>query len=137
MAAEKGRNFLLKVTDGVSPVVFTTLAGLKTTGMTIGNTQVDITTKDSAGWRELLGDAGDRTVSISATGVFKDSASEDLVRGYALTGTIDQYQIAMESGDDFTGGFQVASLEFTGEHNGAREYSITLESDGVIAFTSA
>lgn len=60
MAAEKGSAFLLKVGDGAMPPVFTTVAGLRTTQLTINSDTVVITNKGSGGWRELLSGAGFR-----------------------------------------------------------------------------
>ena len=37
---------------------------------------VNVTTKDSGGWRELLSGAGVRSVSVSAAGIFTGSAAE-------------------------------------------------------------
>jgi hypothetical protein len=76
MSAEKGSAFLLKVGDGGSPVGYTTVAGLRTTQMTVNGAMVEITSKDSGGWRDLLSGAGVRSVSVSAAGVFTGSAAD-------------------------------------------------------------
>ena len=135
MAAETGKAFILKVGDGATAETFTTVGGMRTTGLTINNEQVDITDKDSAGKRELLADAGVQTVSVSGSGVFKDSASEATIQTNCLAQTIDNYEIAFADGDKFSGGFQIASLEYTGEYNGARLYSVSLESSGPVTYT--
>lgn len=137
MAAEKGRAFVLKVGDGATSEAFTTVGGMRTTSLTINGEQVDVTDKDSAGWRELLAAAGVTSVSLSGSGVFKDTASEATIRANALAQSIDNYQIVFESADYFEGGFQIASLEYAGEYNGARTYNITLESSGQVTYTSA
>ena len=54
MAAERGSAFLLKIGDGASPPGFVTVAGLKTTQLSINGDAVAITNKGSGGWRELL-----------------------------------------------------------------------------------
>ena len=58
MPAEKGSAFLLKVGDGAATPVYTTLAGLRTTQLSINGDSVVITNKGSGGWRELLSGAG-------------------------------------------------------------------------------
>lgn len=133
MAAQKGRSMLIKKGDGATSEQFTTIAGLKSTSFAIANELVDITNKDSAGWRELLAAAGTRTVTLSGSGVFKDSAIEAAVLADALDSSIDNYQIVFEDGSGFVGAFQIANLEKTGEHNGAVEYSLTLESSGAVS----
>ena len=94
MSAEKGSAFLLKVGDDGSPVGYTTVAGLRTTQMTVNGAMVEITSKDSGGWRELLSGAGVRSVSVSAAGVFTGSAAENRVKGNALAGVLDDYRLA-------------------------------------------
>ena len=58
MSAEKGSAFLLKIGNGASPPVYGTVAGLRTTQLSINGEAVNITSKDSGGWRELLTGAG-------------------------------------------------------------------------------
>lgn len=137
MGAEKGRAFVLKVGDGATAEAFSTVGGMRSTSMRINGEVVDVSDKDSAGWRELIANAGLRSVSVSGSGVFKDTASELSVQTKALNQTIDTYQIVFESGDKFTGEFQVTSLEFSGDHQNARLYSISLESSGAVTFTAA
>ncbi len=137
MAAEKGRAFLLKIGDGQPSESFATVAGMRSTRLSINSELVDITNKDSAGWRELLSDAGIRKVSVSGAGVFTNSQAESDLQGKALAGTIANCRIVFESGDMFAGAFLVSALDYAGEHNGERSYTLSLESSGAIAFVAA
>ncbi len=130
MAAEKGSAFLLKIGDGGLPVIFSTLAGLKTTNFSINAETVNITHKGSGGWRELLSGAGIRSVSVSGSGVFTNSTAEARLRVKALAGDLDDYQLSFESGETIRAKFQVSRLDYAGDYNGERTYSITLESSG-------
>lgn len=132
MAAEKGSAFLLKVGDGGDPVVFATVAGLRTTQLSVNGEAVVITSKDSGGWRELLSGAGVRSVSVSGAGVFTGSAAEARVKGNALTGVLDDYRLAFESGATMTGKFLVTRLDYAGDFNGERSYTLSLESSGSV-----
>lgn len=139
MAKYKGRLFLVKRGQGDGPPeTFTTVGGMRSTGMTINNETVDVTDKGSAPWRELLAGAGLKSMSISLAGVFKNDAELKALqqRILATDGTdILNFQIISESGDKFVGAFQITSLERTGEHVGEEQYSISLESSGAITFT--
>jgi TP901-1 family phage major tail protein len=135
MAAEKGRAFVLKIGDGGDPEAFTTIGGMRTTQFAINNEIVDITNKGSAGWRELLGGAGVRSVSLRGAGVFTDSAAEMSLQAKMLAGSVDNYEVLFESGDSFAGAFQAVSLEYAGDHNGERTYTLRLESSGQVSFT--
>ena len=130
MAAERGSAFLLKIGDGATPPAFTTIAGLRTTQLAINSETVVITNKGSGGWRELLSNAGFRSVSLSGAGVFNGSAAEARVKANALSGTIDSYQVTFESGDTMTGKFLVTRLDYAGDFNNERSYTIALESSG-------
>ncbi|MDO7843746.1 phage major tail protein, TP901-1 family [Sphingomonas immobilis] len=132
MAAESGRAFLLKVGNGAVPVVYSTVAGLRTTQLSVNGEMVAITSKDSGGWRELLSGAGVRSVSVSGAGVFTGSAAETRLRGNALSGAIDDYRLSFESGETMTGRFLVTRLDYAGDFNGERSYTLSLESSGPV-----
>lgn len=91
-----------------------------------------ITSKDSGGWRELLSGAGVRSVSVAAAGVFTGSAAELRVKASALAGTLDDYRLTFESGETMTGRFLVTRLDYAGDYNGERSYTIALESSGAV-----
>ncbi len=134
MAAEKGTAFLLKISDGATPPVFTTLAGLRATGLTLNAEAVNITNKDSGGWRQLLAGAGVRSVALSGSGVFTNSAAETRLRAAAMAAEINDYRIVFESSDSFSGKFMVTRLEYSGDYNGERTYAVALESSGPAQF---
>ena len=133
MPIEKGSAFLLKIGDGASPPAFATVAGLRATMLSINGDAVNVTTKDSAGWRELLSGAGVRSVSVTAAGIFTGSAAETRVQGHALSGTIDDYELAFESGARMRGRFLVTRLDHSGDFNGERQYALSLESSGPVS----
>ncbi len=137
MAAEKGSAFLLKISDGAVPPVFTTVAGLRATGLTINSDSVNITTKESGGWRDLLSGAGLRSLSLTGSGVFTNSVSETRLRNNALAGVIDDYKIVFESSDSLSGKFQITRLDYSGDYNGERTYAVTLESSGIAQFSAS
>ncbi len=138
MTAQKGSLVLLKVGDGATPTeTFTTVGGLRTTNFTHNNQTVDATNKDSGAWRELLDGAGTRSVSISGSGVFTDSAAEETVRGYAMNNAINNYELTFGNGDKLSGPFQITSYQRAGSYNDAETYSITLASAGQVSFVTA
>lgn len=137
MTAQKGRLLVLKIGDGATSEVFTTVAGLRANSLTINNEMVDVTTKDDLGWRKLLEGVSFKSMSLSGSGLIQDSANRVAVTGKALSGSIDNYEIYFEDGDKFAGAFQCTSAEITGNHDGAEEYSISLESSGTVTYTAA
>ena len=132
MAAEKGSAFLLKIGDGQEPVSYSTIAGLRTTQLSVNGEPVAITNKDSGGWRELLSGAGVRSVSVSGAGVFTGSDAELRIKNHALGGVIDAYELSFEGGDRMRGDFLVTRLDYSGDYNGERSYTLSLESSGAV-----
>ena len=132
MTAQKGSAFLLKIANGATPAVYQTVAGLRTTQMSIAGDPVVITTKESGGWREMLSGAGVRSVSVSAAGIFLGSAAEAQVRANAMNGTLDDYELSFEDGEKLRGRFLVQKLDYSGDFNGERNYTLQLESSGAV-----
>jgi TP901-1 family phage major tail protein len=132
MTAQKGAAFLLKISDGATPPAYQTVAGLRTTQLTVAGETVVVTHKGSGGWRELLSGAGVRSVSVSAAGIFLGSAAEARLRANALAGTLDAYELSFEDGEKLRGAFLVQRLDYAGDFNGERNYTLQLESSGEV-----
>ncbi len=132
MTAQKGSAFLLKIGDGAQPPAYQTVAGLRTTQMSINGDAVVITHKESGGWRDLLSGAGVRSVSVSAAGIFLASDAEADIRAHALAGTIEEYELSFEDGSRLRGRFLVQRLDYAGDFNGERNYTMQLESSGAV-----
>ena len=142
MPAGKGSSFLLKDNSTGTPA---TIGGLRSTSMTINGEAVDIPTKDSNAFissgndkaRDLLQGGGVRSMSITASGVFTDSSTENILRGFAFDGAIQNYDLVFSDGSKISGAFLVTSYERAGEFNGEETYSVTLESSNTITYTNA
>ncbi|WP_234188668.1 phage major tail protein, TP901-1 family [Shinella sp. NM-101] len=132
MVAQKGRDLLLKIDDGAG---FATVAGLRSKRLSFNAALVDVTDAESAGrWRELLGGAGVQRAALSGSGIFKDQASDALVRSLFFAGTIAGWQIVIPDFGTVAGPFQIASLEYSGAHDGEVLFEIALESAGALTF---
>ena len=136
MAAQKGKDLLLKLdADGAGS--FATVAGLRSRTFAVNTETVDITHSESAGrWRELLEGAGARNARVSGAGIFKDAATDALIRSYAFNGTIRAWQIVVPDFGTIQGPFQIASFELSGRHDGEIAFEISLDSAGELAFTA-
>lgn len=137
ISAQKGRAFLLKVATGASPTAYVTASGLRATDLTINGNPVDITTKTSNGWRELLPDAGVQQVDITASGVW-DSSSAVLqqVQAAAVARTLIEAEIISGAGDRFIGTWDVSQFKRAGTHNDAETFDITLQSSGPVIYSA-
>lgn len=135
MAKFAGKDFLLKMGDGASPEVFTTVAAQRSTSFSINNEQIDVTDKDDSRWRKLL-EGGVRSMSLSSSGLISDAATYGSLLTNATQGLIKNYQIIFGDGSTFEGAFHLATIEGSGEHTDAQQYSITLESAGDITYSA-
>lgn len=134
MAAQKGKDLLIKIADGAG---FTTVAGLRARRLAFNAETVDVTHAESAGrWRELLEGAGVKRASVSGRGLFKDASSDALVRQTFFDGAASVLQIVIPDFGAVEGAFQITSLEFAGEHDGELTYELALESAGALTFAA-
>ncbi|MFV0279241.1 MAG: phage major tail protein, TP901-1 family [Rhodoblastus sp.] len=134
MAAQKGKDLLVKIDDGTG--AFVTIAGLRTKRLALNADTVDATDAESVGrWRELLGGAGVRRASLAGNGIFKDQTSDALVRQVFFDGAIRIWQIVIPDFGTVAGPFQISSLDWRGEHAAEITFDIALESAGALTFT--
>lgn len=137
MTAQKGKDLLLKI-DTIGAGSFQSVAGLRSRQISFNAESVDSTDSESAGrWRELLAGAGLRRASINGSGIFKDNASDELVRGTFFDGAIHPWQVIIPDFGTIEGLFQITALEYSGQHNGEVTFELVLESAGALTFTGA
>jgi TP901-1 family phage major tail protein len=135
MAAQKGKDLLLKMHDGAG---FVTVAGLRSRRIAFNAETVDVTHAESADrWRELLAGAGVRRASVSGRGLFRDAASDALVRQTFFSGALASCQVVVPDFGTIEGPFQIAGFELAGEHNGEVTFELSLESAGALTFAAA
>ncbi|TCL76175.1 phage major tail protein, TP901-1 family [Rhizobium sp. BK251] len=132
MVAQKGKDLLLKVHNGTA---YETVAGLRSKRLAFNAETVNVTDAESAGrWRELLGGAGVQRASVSGTGIFKDAATDALVRAAFFNGAILDWQIVIPGFGTVSGPFQATALEYSGQHDGEVTFELALESAGALNF---
>ena len=71
-------------------------------------------------------------VSVSASGIFLGSSAESAIRAHALAGTVHDYELSFEDGEKLRGRFLVQRLDYAGDFNGERSYTMQLESSGAV-----
>ena len=137
MGAQRGKDILLKIGDGASPETFTTVAGLRARTISLNAKTVDATDSDSAGrWRELLAGAGVKSASVSGAGIFRDAASDALIREAFFAQEARRWRLVVPDFGTLEGRFLVAALEYAGEHEGEATYALTLASAGGVSFAA-
>lgn len=137
MAAQRGKDLLLKVDDGTGTGAFVSVAGLRTQRIALNTDAVDITSFESVGrWRELLAGAGVKRSSIAGTGIFKDAASDIRMRQMFFDGVIAPWQVVIPGFGTLQGLYQISSLDYRGEQAAEVTFDLALEFAGPIVFTA-
>jgi TP901-1 family phage major tail protein len=136
MTAQKGKDLLIKIDDDGAG--FITVAGLRARRLMFNAETIDATHAESSGqWRELLAGGGVKRASIAGRGLFKDAASDALMRQALFDGAVKAFAIVIPDFGTVEGAFQIVSLAFAGEHNGEMTYDLALESAGTLTFVAA
>ena len=133
MSAQRGKDILLKI-EG-APGVFTTVAGLRARTISLNARTVDATDGDSAGrWRELLAGAGVKSAAVAGQGIFRDAASDALIREAFFSQSASVWRLIVPEFGVLEGRFLVSALEYAGEHEGEATFAISLASAGELSF---
>lgn len=136
MSAQKGNLFLIGVGSGSgSTITYTNVTSARSVDWTINNSQVDVTTITSAGWKTLLEGAGIQSMSITLSGAWEDAAIEQAVVSAATGNTFLNLKFTNGNDDEFTGSFSVTTYKRAGTYNGEETYNATFDSNGAVAYT--
>lgn len=136
MAAQRGIEMLLEV-DSDGSLTYQTIAGIRTTSFSMNKETVDITSQDDTNrYRQLIANAGVKSIDVTGSGVFKDAAADATARTYWAADTIRNWRLTIPSFYRIVVQMSVTSIEYAGEHNGEVTYSISLNSAADPAFTA-
>lgn len=116
----------------------TTLAGVKTKGVNIQASPVDVTTDDSNGFRTLLPDAGVRALDYDVAGVTTDEVL--IAEIFQADGSGDHETLAVNlptGNGTISGSAMLTNLQLNGVHDGAVEFTASLQSSGAQTYTAS
>ena len=136
MPSQNGRDLLLKIGNGGSPEIFTTIGAARTTEVAINNQPAAMTSMNSNGFEVLQADAGVQSLEITLQGLFKDSAAEETLRTAVFSRTANNYQLLFPNGDTYAASFVTGAYKRSGSYDGLESFSVTLLRSGSGTFTS-
>lgn len=137
VVGQKGRNFLIKVSDGTSPTAYVTLGGLRSTQIVINGGAVDISNKGSGGWREMLPGAGVKSIDLTGDGVYDSSSAQfRALQNAVLNDQLVQMEVISGGGDAYQGTWSIDSITRTGNHDNAEMYQLKISSSGFPTYSS-
>ena len=135
MPSQKGRDFLLKIGDGGTTEIFTSIGAARTNAMVVNNNPVDDTAMGDAGIQSMVVDAGVQTLQINIDGLFKDDVAEETLRAAAMDRTVNNFQLAFPNGDIYQAAFIIQDYNRSGSHDGLETFSASLIRSGAGTFT--
>ncbi|NKE43383.1 hypothetical protein HB662_01235 [Roseomonas frigidaquae] len=134
--AYKGRDGKVLIsTNGGS--TFVEIPGVRTTGMSGDNGPVDITNVSSAGWRELLTDAGVASIDVSIDGIVSTGTAFAALVAHMTGKTSGYFRVSFGNGGQMTGLFTVQNWTVTGAYNDAQTFQASLQSIGAPTIVAA
>jgi predicted secreted protein len=115
------------------------LTGLSSTTISEAATIQEITNKSSNNFREILDQAGIKSMSVSGSGFYSSDWAQDKLRTLFLAQQINSYQIFLVPEDSavlkyWEGCFKIASMENTGELDASQQFSASFESSGAFTY---
>jgi len=108
-AAQKGKDILIQKGSGGGVV---TLGGIRTKDFTINSGIVDVTTADDTNrYRQLLAATEIKHLSVSGSGVVKDTQAQQQAVTDTLAQTVDTYTLTCPGIGTFVGPFQLNPVQ--------------------------
>lgn len=119
--------------DDLEAEVFKSIGGLRSNGFSFASDAIERTNRGSNQWRELVDNAGIRSVSISGSGVYTHEANWKAMRNSAFKGELVCLAfIEAVLGEIYSGCFKITAIEGAGEYDGESSFSMSAESSGRI-----
>lgn len=132
MSASAGRNWILYL---LIAGTYTAVAGLRTRSFTANNTNIDVTTADSAGrWRELLGGAAIQSLDMDFAGIHQNDAGAKTLFQAATSSALQTARL-VTTGIQIDCTVLVDSYKSDGPYNEAATFEFKLLSSGQPTFT--
>lgn len=109
-----------------------TILGIREKGIELNGEAVDVTSDENNGWRKVLTEPGQNEVTVSISGVTKDTRLKEDWFGNRRTQPVI---ITYPDGGVMTGTFFLQSFSETGAYNDATTFEAELISSGEITYT--
>lgn len=131
MAKAAGRLCLIKKNS-------TTIGGIKTAGMTVNGSPVNIEDQGDLGFQTLLaGVIVGQSLELTGEGYEEDQVLRDLALGTAANRFMDDITFTFPGGDAISGSFFLSAYSETGAFDDGQTFSASFTSDGAWTFTGA
>lgn len=118
----------------VSVDFYKTLGGLRSSSFSFNADAIDVSNHGSNQWKNLKSGAGMRSVSLSGSGVYTNSANYRALESDAMNNNLVSLAfLDLDGGRIYSGSFKLTSLEASGEYDGEASFSVSAESSGTVS----
>jgi TP901-1 family phage major tail protein len=118
--------------------VFTTLGGLRSKSFSFSAEAIDVSNHGSNQWKQLLDEAGMRSVSVSGSGVYTSATNYRLIEANAFANLLTCFAfLDALTGRVYVGCFKITGVEATAEYDGEAGYSISADSAAEVSIYQA
>ncbi len=126
------------VASGLVYEAFSTVGGLRSSGLSYSSEGVETTNYGSNQWRSMKDGAGIISASISGEGVISNTANFTILRSQFVANALTcMALINVATGEIEYGCFKITALEKSAEYSGEATYSMSAESSGEISYIAA
>lgn len=126
------------IASGLVYEAFSTVGGLRSSGLAYASEGIDTTNYGSNQWRSMKDGAGIKSASISGEGVISNTANFTILRTQFIANSLTCFAlINVSTGEVEWGCFKITALEKTAEYSGEATYSMSAESSGEVKYVAA
>ena len=113
--------------------LYTGLGGIRSKEFALASEAIDITNQDSDEWKEVLDEAGQKSATVSGSGVYNSSAAFlEMETKFLANKIVHLLFVDLKNARGYLGFFKLTQLSASGEYNGEGQFSISAESSGPV-----
>jgi predicted secreted protein len=109
------------------------IAGVQQKDLSVSGEPVDISSDDSAGWRELLSVPGQKSAELKVSGITKD---KKLLADWYNDANMQAVVLTYADGSTISGSFYLSEYAEKASHKDAVQFDATLMSSGVVTYNA-
>lgn len=126
------------IASGLTYELFSTVGGLRSSGLSYSSEGIDTTNYGSNQWRQMKDGAGIKSASVTGEGVISNTENYTILRTQFISNALTCMAFCnVTTGEVEYGCFKITAIEKTAEYSGEATYSMSAESSGEISYISA
>lgn len=126
------------IASGLTYEPFSTVGGLRSSGLSYSSEGIDTTNYGSNQWRSMKDGAGIKSASLSGEGVISNTANFTILRTQFVANSLTCFAlINVSTGEVEWGCFKITAIEKSAEYSGEATYSLSAESSGEVKYVAA